>query len=532
MVKSFISLLFLFTIVSCKPEIVFSLASKQLAKPLSYNLQVTDKSKILYIYDVSGIKHSVFGENGQIVLDANVPASWDIPLSIESYTFVNASEKTDRYYYLDSSSSLYSTFDGVAVTQLTNFPVRNGPFKNLVTTNGLFFTRALALSGGNTFGDGYYFSTKRNVVEKIIDRLGLVDGSMPIYAAQVAENYTETYCTQNPGSCTLTPYTWSTKVIMLENKNSALGIASRIVEISGSNYLIPYYVFRINDSSVTLEPITGLSNDDLADVAQTLLLSVNYRVFKDDSRLSFITQRGSSVTFFGIRLNDLSLEKFGNFSGTLTHSLLSSYYHEEDLASEILYPSIRLEQGGVPRFYFYVNGEWKNAPSLDANIPPNQVVITVKHDSQGGWNFKMGNSLFRCEENLSNCQNFYVGVGADSLIFEDSIVLQGDTLSLYKKGVIAKTYSFTDYSSGGNIGSQFLFYREGSIVILRIDNSPLSNGNVYLFSKDLLLKESLVALEVNKYGGMPSNDTQEEETFWLAYLKILLGVNGSYYTIP
>lgn len=515
----------LLMMMSCTPDIA--------AKPASYSLKVTDKSKVLYVYDVSGVKHSAYGENGRLQIDANVPASWDTSLQLESYQFVNASEKTDRYYYLDSSKFLHSTFDGIAVTQLTNFPVANGAFKNLVTTDGLFFTRVLPLSGGNAFGDGYYFSTKRNVVEKIVDRLGLVDGSMPIYSAQVTENYTETYCSQNPGSCTPTPYTWVTKVIMLENKGSALGIASRLVNISGSNYLIPYHVFRVSDSSMTLKPITGLDKDSVLDVANTLILPANYRVFRDNTRLSFITQRSSTVLFYGINFSSLNLEMFGSFTGTLTRSVLGIGYYDDDLAAEIIYPSIRLEQTGVHRFYFYADGAWKNAPSFDAFIPTNkQVIISVKKDPQGGWSFKMDEGLYRCEEDLSGCQNYYSMSALKALSLDDAYVLQDDTLFQYRKGVVVKTHSFSDYASGVNMNNQLIFYREGSIVVLRLDNSPLVNANVYLFSADLSLKESLVALDVNKNGGMPSNDTNEEELFWMAYLKVVLGLSGNYYVTP
>lgn len=111
----------LLMMMSCTPDIA--------AKPASYSLKLTDKSKVLYVYVVSGVKHSAYGENGRLQTDANVPASWDTSLELESYQFVNASEKTDRYYYLDSSKFLHSTFDGIAVTQLTNFPVANGPLK-------------------------------------------------------------------------------------------------------------------------------------------------------------------------------------------------------------------------------------------------------------------------------------------------------------------------------------------------------------------------------------------------------------------
>lgn len=88
---------------------------------------------------MSGVKHSAFGENGQMQIDANIPANWKQPLQLENHGFVNSSTKTDRYYYLDNSNFLHSTLNGIAYTQLTNFAVRNGALKKLISSDGLFF---------------------------------------------------------------------------------------------------------------------------------------------------------------------------------------------------------------------------------------------------------------------------------------------------------------------------------------------------------------------------------------------------------
>lgn len=536
MKKVTLLLLFALIVSSCNKEsFITDISPGKVIRSGQYDLQVSNNSRLIYVYKNGGGVEGVFIEDNIIQSNPNIPF-WDAAVMAESYQFVNFAQKGDRYYYLNAAGELFYTFDGNAGTKISSLTMKNTSLQNIITPDGLYFNENISAYGWgiDRIGDGYYFSGNRNTVERITTRLGLTDGMMPIDDSSPVDNFSEGHCQSNPGSCVDTPYTWVTRSLLMQDKKHVLGIASKMVVISGMARLIPYYVFRLSDTTAEKRLIAGLTNDQLTYVEDIVKIDSQGRMklFRTPQMLAWAHRNASTVNYFGIKFSDLSLNVFGSFTGTHnTHSTASSYL-DDDLSQDYVYPLLKYNAGGVNQIHFYDGTQWRQSPQLNAHLvamDANHIAIR-KNKNNPGWDIKffLGgmSNLIWCNEDLTSCTNYFTSSSAaeTSFITDSGTFVHTPTqIVKYEMGSPVKTLVFSDAIGSDYLAGIFLF-REGRFASVRYSNAYV--GKIYLLDKDLKVVDSVF------HGNVASNAwvTPEEEKFIIAYQK-LLNVTGSWYVL-
>lgn len=523
---------------SCTPESFYTVrpAGNFITKPAAYDLNVSNGARILYLEKSGGGVRSIQVENNQLQLDSHILDDFEDRLRIESYHFINGSTKTDRFYYISDTGVLKYTFDGLSSTEIFSNPYFNDLNSNFVVKDGLYIHEKLAVSGGQT-GDAFYFSTKRNTVEKIVTRLGLIDGSMEINHSSVTDNFTSEFCVQNPASCSSTPYRWVSRILFLKDSNNAIGVASRLVSINGTYYTIPYYSFHINDSSVQVKAIqSSLSTTERVVISEILKMN-NYNVtrfYRDEKQFVFNYKYAglNKLFYFAIPHSNPELYKLAEFTGDRGDSFNNAHTwsvlnDEDDLSEWIRYPSLRMLTNEGERFYIYMNDTWISSPAINTFIPSVYAQLKIHKDKKDGWNLKILSSSERkiiwCDNDLLNCRELITAPVGDASVFlteRGAYALMDDELHEFQDGIIKRSYLITDSLSGSSM-FQTLFYREGSFGVLR-QTIGGTNFIMYLFDDSLNLKQQVETTVTD-----PADP--EATPFLIAYYKILLGVYGSFF---